>query len=83
MGTSHTNTHGHSTFSMCIVSLHGEEQLTAAGLALVQETGEGRRGQLFRSLSAPVHPPATLVHKKAVVADPNLEGFGTTPKHVN
>ena len=65
---------------MCDTLLHGEEQLTAAGLAEVQETAVGRRGQSYSLFSVPLHPPATLTHKFTVVAGPNMEEFDGTPE---
>ena len=65
-----------------MIPLHGEEQLTAAGLAPVQETAVGRRGQSYRIASVPLHPPATLVHRYAVVARPNMEEFDDKPEIV-
>ena len=34
----------------------------------------GRRGQSYSLSSVPSHPPATLVHRYAVIADPNIDG---------
>ena len=63
-----------------MIRLHGEEQLTAAGLAEVQETAVGRRGQSYSLSSVPLHPPATLVHRYTVVAGPNMEEFDDKPE---
>ena len=65
-----------------MISLHGEEQLTAAGSAEVQETAVGRRGQLYSLSSVPSHPPATLVNRYAVIADPNMEEVNFKPEIV-
>ena len=53
--------------------LHGEEQITAAGLAEVQETATGYRGQDWSVSSVPLHPPATFIHREGVVAAPNCD----------
>ena len=53
--------------------LHGEEHITAAGLAEVQVTATGYRGHKKRYDSVPLHPPATLVHTYGVVAAPNCD----------
>ena len=79
--TPHTHTITVTHMHKCAhtLSLHGEEQLTAAGLAEVQETAVGRRGQSYSLSSVPLHPPATLAHKSTVVAGPNMEEFDATP----
>ena len=60
--------------------LHGEEHITAAGLAVVQVTATGYAGQLKRYDSLPIHPPAILVYIKVVVAAPNCDAVVALPE---